>query len=301
MSIEKLDLNRLEIFRAVALNKSFSKAALQLKQPKSRVSRNITALEKEMGVQLIYRTTRQFKLTEAGQSLFNRCLPLLSELRNTLEFVQQNKTQVQGLIKLTVPEDIGTELMGEVATEFLQRHPLVELNIFSSNDQLDLLAESFDMAIRIGHIRDSSMIQKSIGVMQMGFFTSPEYLLEHPIDSGFKSLEKMKHLAFRPQGAKNKFLKVTKGSTSRTLKTKPIFISNNFFILRTMAAQSMGVTQLPLFMAQKLVQENKLVQVFKEWTQDPVPIRILIPQQKEVPVRIQRLMGFLSQKISSHL
>src|SRR3989344_2676196 len=102
-----MDLNKLHIFRDVVQAGSFTKGALQLKLPKSRVSRIISALERDLGVQLIYRTTRQFQLTQAGLELFNRLNPILHELKNTLDIVTTDEDELLGLIKVTVPEDLG--------------------------------------------------------------------------------------------------------------------------------------------------------------------------------------------------
>lgn len=98
------NLNKLMVFQAVVQAGSFTKAALNLKQPKSRISRIISSLEKELGVQLIYRTTRQFQLSDAGIELFKRLSPLLNEIKNSLDVVTSESSEMSGIIRITAPD-----------------------------------------------------------------------------------------------------------------------------------------------------------------------------------------------------
>ncbi|KAJ8133956.1 hypothetical protein OY671_012830, partial [Metschnikowia pulcherrima] len=117
------DLNRIELFREVVSAGSFSRAATRSRMPKSRVSRHIASSESALGVPLIYRTTRQFRLTQAGTELFQKTAPLLSELNTTLEASRTGAEEVAGLIRVTVQEDIGVELSGPLCREFLALYP----------------------------------------------------------------------------------------------------------------------------------------------------------------------------------
>lgn len=298
-SDKTINLNRLEIFKAVASTESFSKAALQLKQPKSRVSRNISALEKELGIQLIYRTTRHLKLTEPGRMLFEKCSPLLNEMKRTLELISESSDEIKGSIKVTVPEDIGSELMGPIIAEFLTLYPQIRFTILSSNKVIDLIEESVDVAVRIGKVKDSTMIQKKIGNMHVGFYVSPNFLKKNSFLK-ITDLESIPFLCFLPRETTNA-VKLYKGKETKKIKLKPMFFSNNLFTLRSMALQGMGILSLPTFLAKNLVTEGKLIPVFTEWSSEPTPVQILIPQQKEVPAKLKKFIDFLHNKLSFYL
>src|SRR4051812_46114628 len=105
--MSKVDLNRMGVFKAVAEAGSFSRAAASLRQPKSRISRQIAALEAELGVRLIQRTTRQFQLSPAGRELYQRSMGPLKDLTAALQELSQFSEQVGGRVRVTVPEDMG--------------------------------------------------------------------------------------------------------------------------------------------------------------------------------------------------
>ncbi len=296
-----IDLNRLRIFREVVALGSFSRAAEKLHQPKSRVSRNVSALESELGVQLIQRTTRQFRLTEEGLTLSSSLNSLLTDLDNALVEVSSGVGEVTGRLRVTVPEDIGVELMGGICAEFLASHPKVYLNLHVGNQIMNLLKESIDIALRIGQGRDSSMIQKKIGIVRLELFASPALIQKWGRSGKIEDLEAWPYLAFNPQDSLNHSVRLTSERQTRTLKLKSVFGSNNFFALRAMASLGMGFTQLPSFLGREPVEKGLLVPLFKNWSADPVPLMALIPHQKEIPLRTRRFIDFVSNRLVSVL
>jgi LysR family transcriptional regulator for bpeEF and oprC len=295
------DLNKLQVFREVVLAGSFSKAALQLKQPKSRVSRNIALLEKELGVQLIYRTTRQFQLTQAGKELFQKAAPLLNELNNTLEQMSTEGDEISGSLRVTVSEDIGVELIGKLCHEFMTLFPKVHIGVLASNQYVDLVKESVDVAVRIGKAKDSTMIQKKVGTVDLIFVMSPDLLNRRGNLNKLEELEALPFLAFTPGDLKRYSVKVSNGKETRNLKLSTCFASNNFFALRQMAVLGSGLTLLPAFLARDLISDGSLVQVFKEWAIEGSPVQILMPHQKETPKRIRKFVEFLAPRLSQYL
>lgn len=296
-----VDLSGLQIFREVVQAGSFSKAALILKQPKSRVSRHIARLEKELGVQLIYRTTRQFQLTQAGQDLFRRTLPLLSELNSTWEDLSAASDEVSGPIRVTVPEDISSEFMGRLCREFMTLYPKVQIGVWSSNVTIDLVRESVDVAIRIGKVKDSTMIQKKIGEVDLIFVASPEFVARNGEVARIDRVEEIPFLAFSPAELKRYSVKVTNGREKRTLRLRTTFASNNFFTLRQMALHGGGFALISKFLAREYIARGELVHVLREWATEPVPIQILIPHQKEAPIRVRKFVEFAAARLLQYL
>ncbi len=294
-----IDLNKLRIFREVVLAGSFSKAALNLKQPKSRISRVISSLEKELGLQLIYRTTRQFHLTQAGTELFNRISPLMLELKKSIEQVASESDETSGLIKVTVPDDIGTELLGQLCHEFMEIYPKIQIGVHASNDIVDLVKNSVDISIRIGRIKDSTMIQKKIGHIEMIFVMSP-LLFQKYQPRRLKDLEKIPFLAFEAFDLKTHFVKITNGKEKLKFKFIPRFGSNNFFVLRSMVLRGTGVALLPVFMVKRFLESGELVQVTKDWKVEGLPIQILIPQQKEIPPKIRKFIDYIAPRLEKY-
>ncbi len=299
--MERLDLNRLQIFKEVVLAGSFSKAAERLSQPKSRISRNISALERELGVQLIYRTTRQFQLTQAGTELYRRALPHLNELNEVVGQVSQSSDEIAGPLKVTVPEDIGVELMGKICRDFLLLNPKVRIDLVVANQVMDLVKESVDVAVRIAALKDSSMIQRKVGNLAISFVMSPAFANRHGNLRKLEDLASLPFLAFAALSSPKKPLRLSNGKDTRTLRLEPVFNCNNFFVLKEMAIQGSGFTLMPHFLVRDAISQGQLIPVFKDWSIEGSPVRILIPQQREVPLRVRRFVDFLVQELSLSL
>lgn len=296
-----INLNRLGIFKVVASLGSFSKAALSLKQPKSRISRNITALEKEMGVSLIYRTTRQFQLTAAGLELFQKVVPHLSALENVIQSVDRNENIVSGRIRMTVPNDIGIELMAGYSFEFQKLYPQCKIDLLVDNKTIDLVSEGVDVALRFGTLRDSTLKLRKLGSVQLKLFISPGLVKLSPALHKISDLEKFKYVAFKKFENKRNTLKLTNLKTDVHLKLDSVFSSDNFFVNKQMAILGAGFCFLPAFIAQKDIQNGDLVQIFKDWGTEKVPVSMLMPQQKSIPVRLKLFIDFLEDKLKDAL
>lgn len=294
-----LDLNKLEIFKEVALAGSFTKAALKLRQPKSRVSRKIASLERELGVQLVYRTTRQFQLTPAGQELYHRVYPILNDLWSTVDQVTTRSVDVAGSLKVTVPEDIGVELMAEFCHEFMALYPKIKIELEASNQMVDLVKDAYDVALRIGRLKDSTLIQKKVGMIRLTLVMSP--VLKHRFGEvrSLNQIESLPFLAFTALSAGRSAIRFFNEKESRSVQVTPIFSSNNFFVLRSLAILGDGVTLLPHFVAREAIQKNLLVPILREWSTEEVPVNIVLPHQKKISTRTKIFIDFITQKFSS--
>jgi LysR family transcriptional regulator, regulator for bpeEF and oprC len=228
-----IDLNRLAIFKVVVLTGSFSKAGIQLKMPKSKVSRQIAALESELKVPLIYRTTRSLQLTEAGRELYQKALPHLLDLEAALQNIGDDRLDAQGALKFTVPEDIGVEIMGGLCHEFQQLYPRIRLEMIIDNRPLDLVSEGVDLALRIGRIKDSSLTIRKVGQVKLGFFAGLSLFQKQNRPTKVEDLLSIPYLSFF--GSEKQVIKLKGPKDSVSLKLNPSFTSNNLFVLKKMA------------------------------------------------------------------
>jgi DNA-binding transcriptional LysR family regulator len=296
--MNQVDLNRMRIFKQVVTSGSFSKAALQLGQPKSRISRNISALEGELGLQLIYRTTRHFRLTEAGQELFNRSMTPLNELSQVLENLTASGDEVSGHLRVTAPEDLAVTLIADVCRAFIEVHPKVHIDLQCTTHMLDFVKDSIDVAIRIGKLKDSSHMRKKIGRVKIGFFISPAALTQFGRPDQIEDLESLPFLSFSHLHVQNTRLRVSNGRAQRTLKLNSVFASNNMLVLRALATQGVGVASLPAVVVQEDLRKGDLVQIFEEWGGDEIPIQVVTPHQKEPLPRVKRFTEFVTKQLS---
>ncbi len=298
MPSRRIDLNRLQIFRTIVLSGSITKAAQQLRQPKSRVSRQLASLEEELGAQLIFRTTRSLQLTPLGRELTQNVLSHLNSLEDALDRLSSDAEEVAGRIRVSVPDDIGTQLMGRICHSFLAMYPKVELDVHVGNQRVDLVRESFDLALRIGKLHDSTLLQKRIGIFQLTAYLSPELRAKYGAVTSPNELTSIPYLAFTSDGTS---IRLKGNGEQRRAKLQPVFVSNSFFVLRDLAIQGAGLAVLPPFIASEAVREGKLLPVLKDWYFDSVPAHFVMPNQKDVPLRIKKFMEHVRSQLLQFL
>lgn len=289
-----IDLNRLQIFKVVVLAGSFSRAATQLRMPKSRVSRQIAALEAEMGTALIYRTTRAFQLTEAGKTLFQRAVPLLGDLESVLQNVGGSPTLARGLVRMTVPEDIAVELMAGMVHEFQLAYPDVHVDLVVENRVVDLVKEGVDLALRIGQGRDSTLTTRRLGEIPLQLFAAPSLYGRAVRPAKVEDLARLPYLSFFGHGEQTLKLR---GPKSRVqLKLVPHMSCNNFFVLKKMTLLGNGFALLPGYLVAREVAAGELVPLFPEWGSEPAPVALVYPPQKNMPPRLRALIDFMATR-----
>jgi len=170
------DLNDIAVFVKVAQLGSFSRAAHALGMPVSTVSRKVSALESELGVTLLQRTTRKLALTSQGRDYFHQCSEPLNLLFDAERVLTQTQRKPEGLLKISVPVVLGQDPFLGFISDFLKRYPGIKIDLFITNVFLDLIAENVDIAIRFGALRDSTLIARKIGSQVRYVVASPDYL-----------------------------------------------------------------------------------------------------------------------------
>src|SRR5690606_24439003 len=155
-------LDQLEAFLTVSETESFTTAAEVLGVSKSAVSRRVSELEERLGVRLLERTTRQIRLTELGSEYRDRLRPALLALRSAADAVRAEQVQPSGTLRISAPVDFGEAYLGQMCTAFVAQHPDTKIELDLSQRAVDLVGEGFDLALRAGKLRDSSLIARRL-------------------------------------------------------------------------------------------------------------------------------------------
>ncbi len=283
-----MDLNLLKSFEKLAELGSYTKAAQALNQPKSRLSRAISRLEEEMGIQLVRRTTRQTALTSAGQDLYQRTHHLLEQLEQQINEVVEDKDEVKGTLRITAPEDMAQTLIASFVADYTSQYPKVEVETVITNDFLDLTKENIDIAFRIGKLDDSQMIQKKLMDVFFVLVASPQYLktFGHPT---LENIEGHRFMAFR--GYDFESLLITQKGPRNILR------SDNFSMLLSLAKEGKAMTVLPNFFAQPSLDNGLLEQVFCDWKGVKTSIHMLYSPTRNLPKRTRCFLNLASEKV----
>lgn len=290
-----IDLNQILTFVKVVDSGSFTKAAELLKQPKSRISRRLAALEKTLGTQLIYRTTRQMQLTETGKDYYQRCAPLIQDLENANNAMTSHSEELSGVLRLTAPDDYARLILTPLLDEFIKKHPKIKIEMILSGAYLDLVKESIDVAVRIGTLKDASMKSKRVSSMTSILVASPAFLERNPPITKPEHLEQVNCLAFNI-GNKNRW-RLFKDKQDLRINVQGNVQANSPEILYHFALLGRGVGLLPEFLCKEAIQSGKLVQLLKGWSSDPIPVQLLTPAQKDIPAKTKAFMDFASSRL----
>ncbi len=300
MEQSKIDFGLLETFMAVAETGSFTRAAARMKRPKSRVSRHISQLEESLGLQLIYRTTRQVQLTEAGERLFRSSRIHMEGLENALSAASEKQNEMSGLIRMTAPDDLSTESLSGLIDEFLKAYPQIRFELIVTNTVVDLLDQKVDLALRVGRPLDSTFLIRRLGHLNSILVASPQLIKKHARPITLQSLPELPCLTF---SLSEDFwtLKHVQQAKRRKVKISPIVRCTNHFMLRTLALQGQGIALLPAFLVRDYLASGELVRVLSQWTSEAIPVQILLPPQKNTTARVRRFADFLIDEMKSTL
>lgn len=289
-----MDFNEAAVFVRVVQAGSFSAAARQLGLPTSTVSTRVARLERRLGVTLLQRTTRRLHLTEAGSLYFEHASTGLGYLMEAEAALDEARQQPQGTLKMTAPADLGDALLGHLLAETQARYPALSLELWLTERYVDLVAEGVDVAIRMGELRDSSLIAKSLGTIQWALFASPAYLQQAaPINS---PVELAQHpcVQFTPMGRHH--WELQRGTNQIRVPLPGQVLVNNIGVVKTMVESGQGVALLPTFICQAAVRQGGLQRLLPEWRGQADAVHLVYPKQRFMP---PKLRGFIDLAVTA--
>ena len=279
-----MDLDLLSTFEAVARTASFSAAARELGRPKSSVSRGVSRLEAELGVPLLFRTTRHVALSAAGTALYDRVTPLLASLRSALSEMPEREEQPSGALRVTAPVDLGALFLVEVATRYTARFPSVSIDLHLTGRLVDLVAEGFDVALRVSPgLRDSSLVVRKAAPILTRIYASPVYLARKGIPRTEAELEGHDWVVFHagPQRLKvpSPFAAPSAGSAGRIACDDLLFV-------RDAIRAGAGLAMLPTFVAEPDLTAGTLVRVLPRYERQAGSLHIVTPASRHQPRKV---------------
>ena len=265
----------LRLFISVVDTGSFSAAGELLGISTSVVSRGIAALEAELGICLLKRSTRRVELTEAGSLYLTRVRSLLTELEETNRSLKQPNTPTAGRFRVAAPTALGLALIAPAIADFMGAQPNVVIQLDLLDRTIDLLEEDYDMALRIVETFEFTPNLQSLGQMEVGLFSSPTYIARHGRPRGPADLGVHRALYLASQQNWN-----LRGGLNE--KPKLQFCSNRLEALKILCLAGQGIALLPLFLVRSEIEGNELVQLLDGF--EPKPSNLVIatsPQRSE--------------------
>lgn len=292
-----MDFNEVAIFIKVIQKGSFTGAAMALEMPKSTVSTKVSNLEKNLGTSLIIRSTRQIRLTPAGEAFYQRATQAIDEITAAEFAVRSENLEPQGRFRITAPVDIGNTILPSLAAAFLKKYPKVKLEMILTDRRLDFLEDDVDLAIRAGHLKDSSLIAKKVGEVVFKIFASPKYLKENKEPSNLKDLIDHMCIQFSPLSSEG--WPLLKGKQKALVYLKKKIVVDNMNLAHSLALEGVGMVLLPSFLCEADVKSGKLVPVLSDWGTETAPLHFVYPAQKYIPSVIKAFIEMSSLTLRS--
>jgi DNA-binding transcriptional LysR family regulator len=290
-----MDLNDVAAFVRVVENSGFAKAARELGVPTSTVSRAVARLEQSVGVRLLHRTTRNLSVTSEGHAFHQRVAPLVASLRDATRNLGAGGKEPEGLLRVTAPNDIGSAFLSEEIVRFLERYPLLRVELMLTNRKLNLVSEGIDVAVRAGRLEASSLVARKIGTLQVDFYASPTYAERSRLPSNLAELSRHKIVAF---GARE-------GKLSQTLDgprgPEPVELScriacDDFGFVRATLVAGGGIGLIPRMIAASDLATGRLLRVLPDYSASSGALFVIYPSARQVPTKVTLFRDFLAKR-----
>jgi DNA-binding transcriptional LysR family regulator len=283
----------MELFVEVASSGGFRAAADRLGLPNSSVSRRIAELERDIGLRLFNRSTRRVELTEAGRLYFERCQRIANEARLAHENLSDLVQQPKGVIRASVPVDFALIYLSDLLDEFARAYPGIALHLDVSPRQSDLVAEPFDLTIRIGMPAEPNLIARKLIDVPVGLYASPVYLAavtppKVPQDLLSLVCLRMTDLPWVLEGPSGALKVAVQGPIT----------ANNVGLLHRLAVRNGGIVTLPMALAEPDVADGRLVPVLPQWRPTKVPVYALT-ETKLLPAKVRTFVDFLVARLNT--
>jgi DNA-binding transcriptional LysR family regulator len=286
------DLNALQVFVKVVQTGSFTGAAHSLDMPKSTVSQRVSELEEHLGARLLQRTTRKLSLTDQGRVYFDHCVRIFADLEEANRAVTNLQEKPRGLLRITVPA--SAQFLGPVLTDFMQRCGGVQLDVLCTDRLVNLVEESFDVAIRAGALSDSTLMARPLGKVQFLLVASPRYLNKRGRPRSPHDLAKHDALVFNV-GPHPRAWRLAKGSETRELGVSPTLAVNDLDILYDAVLGGLGLALLPAYRCVDDLRAKRLERVLPEWDAPSQPIHALYPSGRHLSSKMKAILDRLQK------
>ncbi|CAN7499115.1 LysR substrate-binding domain-containing protein [Phenylobacterium sp. LjRoot225] len=260
------DLNDLSFFAAVVANGGFSAAARATGVPKSRISRRVAALEGQLGVRLVERSTRRFKVTEVGEEVYRHARAALTEAEAIDHVVARLTAEPQGLVRISCPLD-ADRIVGAALPEFLARHPRLRVQVIVTNRRIDLVEENVDIAIRVRETLDTDPDLQLRIIARVGslLVASPGFLDAHGEPATPAEIAALPTLGHTDRPGVERWTLVNPAGEEATVLHEPRLSASTFPILRQAAIDSVGLALLPELSCREALEDGRLVRILPDW------------------------------------
>lgn len=296
----RIDPNDLLLFARVAQTGSFSLAAEQLGLPKSTLSRRLTTLENQLGERLMQRTTRKLVLTELGLRMLDHARQIVVETEAAVALAQYRQEEPSGVLRVSMPNDFANLVLAPVLAEFMHHYPGITLELDLSARRVDIVAESFDVAIRFGDLPDDATLAATpIYEVVHRLYAAPAYLARRGVPNSPADLGDHDLLGLLGRNRHQAEWPLNRDGERWQAALPWRLIANSPELLLRLARQGSGIVSAPMDFALTYVQSGELVGVLPDWALPKVTAWAVFPGRRLMPAKTRVFIDMLKDRLGS--
>jgi len=291
-----LKTEEIQAFIQIVNSGTMTAAAEQLQLAKSAVSRRLSELEEQLGVELFHRTTRKLSLTDSGRAFYERCVQILDDLTEAEDSVSELHGEIRGQIKIAAPLSFGLMHLGPAIIDFQQQHPEIRFDIDFDDREIDLISEGFDVGIRIADLKDSSLIARRLAEVSMMVCASPAYLREHGQPQSPADLQQHPCITYSNIARPDQWTFIYPDGKPLTISVNEVLTANNGHFMRDAAVNGLGILRQPTFIAYEKIASGELVPLLQDYATESVNAYAIYPPTRHLSQRVRQFVDFLAER-----
>jgi len=291
----------MQAFIAVAETESFATAARRLGLSPPSVTRAVAAIEERIGTLLLHRTTRNVRLTEAGQRYLIDCRRIVTEVEEAEAMAAGDHAEPRGSFTVTAPVMFGRIHVAPVLLDFLDAHPGVSARLALLDRVVDLMEEGFDVALRIAELADSSLLALKVGVMRRVICATPEYLAEHGEPRTPADLADHPVILTSPLVNLQEWLLDGPNSSGLRVTPRARLTVNSADVAVAAALAGRGLTRVLAYQIESELRAGRLKIVLQDYEPAPVPVHLVQLGGRRAPARVRAFVDFAAARLRRNL
>jgi len=294
-------LQAMEVFVQVVDAGSFTRAAEMLQMPKATVSTLVQSLETALSAKLLHRTTRQVTVTTDGAAYYERCVRILSDVRDAEESMSRTRLSPSGRLRVDVPTGLSSEVLVPALPAFFERYPDIVLELGSSDRPVDLVEEGVDCAVRGGALQSDNLIARRIGVINFVTAASPAYLARYGTPRHPRDLERHRCVNYFSAKTGRVFdWDFTRGDETIKVALPGMIALNDSNAYVQAGLAGLGVIQMTDYLVMEHVRAGRMVRVMGDWASESLPIHIVYPQNRHMSAKVRVFVEWVSDLFANH-
>jgi LysR family transcriptional regulator for bpeEF and oprC len=294
-------LQAMEVFVQVVDAGGFTRAAEHMQLPKATVSTLIQSLEAALAVKLLHRTTRQVSVTADGAAYYERCLRILSDVREAEESLSRTRLSPSGRLRVDAPTGLASDVLIPALPDFFARYPDIQLELGCSDRTIDLIEEGVDCAVRGGQLADSNLIARRVGILNFVTCATPDYLARYGRPAHPDELVRHRCVNYFSSRTGKLFDWDFARNGERIQVALPGHIAvndTNAYIAAGLAG--LGIVQMPNFMLEPMISNGRFELLLADWTSDPLPVHVVYPQNRHLSAKVRVFVEWVAELFSNH-